>query len=299
MPDSVLITGASTGLGRECALYLAERGFRVYATMRDFDRRDSLEEDARKRSVQLRILRLDVTDGASIDEALKTVLSESGGVYGLINNAAVGLRGYLEDLTDAEIRQVFDANVLGTMALTRAVLPHMRRARRGRILLISSVGGRIGSLSVSAYCASKFALEGFGESLSMEVAPLGVHVSLIEPGIIKTERWSSNRSIAAGALNPQSPYYDWFRQAEREADKLVQSSTTTPADVAATVHRALTVARPRLRYMVGWRARLAVAARRFLPGELFERIYFGLVVRRVTRTDRRQVDERVGEATNG
>jgi NAD(P)-dependent dehydrogenase (short-subunit alcohol dehydrogenase family) len=299
MQDSVLITGASTGLGRESALYLAERGFRVYATMRDFDRRDSLEEDAGKRNVQLRILRLDVTDRGSIDQALETVLKESGGVYGLINNAAVGLRGYLEDLTDAEIRQVFDANVLGTMALTRAVLPHMRRARRGRIVLISSVGGRIGSLSVSAYCASKFALEGFGESLSLEVAPLGVRVILIEPGIIKTERWSSNRSIAAGALDPKSPYYDWFRQAEREADKLVQSSTTRPADVAAAVHRALTVARPRLRYMVGWRARLIVALRRILPGELFERIYFGLVVRRVTHPDRRQVDERIGEATNG
>jgi short-subunit dehydrogenase len=169
------------------------------------------------------------------------------------------------------------------MAVTRSVLPHMRAAGRGRILMISSVGGRIGSLGVSTYCSTKFALEGFSESLYMELAPLGIQVVIIEPGIIKTERWSSNRGTAAGALNPDSPYHVWFKQAEKESDALVEASTTTPEEVAQVVHRALSAAKPRLRYMVGRKAKLAVSLRRLLPGELFERLYFGLVIRRVTR----------------
>jgi NAD(P)-dependent dehydrogenase (short-subunit alcohol dehydrogenase family) len=283
MGESVLITGASTGLGREMALYLAECGFEVYATMRDVGQRDSLEAAAQSRHVQLRVLRLDVTDGASIAETVQTIVKECGGIYALVNNASIGLRGYFEDLTEGEIQELFEANVFGVMAVTRAVLPHMRRAGRGRIVLISSVGGRIGSLGVSAYCASKFALEGFGESLAQEVEPLGVRVVLVEPGIIKTERWTINRAVAAGAKDPRSPYYAWFHQAEKEVDKLVQASTTSSTDVAAVVHRALTLERPRLRYIVGRKARLAVTLRRYLPGELFERLYFGFVMRRVTR----------------
>jgi NAD(P)-dependent dehydrogenase (short-subunit alcohol dehydrogenase family) len=283
MRDSVLVTGTSTGLGQEMALHLAERGFHVYATMRDLSRREALEAAARGRGVELSVMPLDVTDAASIETAVQTIGSESGGLYGLVNNAGVGLRGYLEDLADDEIRRVFEANVFGAMAVTRAVLPQMRRAGRGRIVFISSVGGRIGSLGVSAYCASKFALEGFGESLSLEVEPLGLRVVLVEPGIVKTERWTTNRAVARRADDPESPYYAWFRQSEKEADKLVKASTTSPAHVAAVVHHALTVERPRLRYMVGRKARLAVALRRWLPGELFERVYFGLVMRRVTQ----------------
>ena len=283
MGDSVLITGASTGLGREMALYLGERGFRVYATVRDPGTAGPLEAAAQSRRAPLRVLPLDVTDTSSIEEAVETVVREAGGIYAIVNNAGIGLRGYLEDLTDAEIRRVFDANVFGVMAVTKAVLPYMRRAGRGRIVLISSVGGRIGSLGVTAYCASKFALEGFGESLAQEIEPLGLRVTLVEPGIVKTERWTTNRAIAAGAKDPGSPYYAWFLQAEREADKLVRASTATPTHVAAAVYRALTAQRPRLRYMVGRKAKLAVALRRWLPGELFERIYFGLVIRRVTR----------------
>lgn len=281
--DSILVTGSSTGLGREMALYLAERGFRVYATMRDMSGAEALLREAKGRNVELKVMALDVTDTASIQRAVQAIVAESGGIYGVINNAGVGLRGYFEDLDDEEIRLMFDANVFGVMEVTRAVLPHMRQAKRGRILLISSVGGRIGSLGVSTYCSTKFALEGFGESLFMELAPLGIWVSLIEPGIIKTERWSSNRGLAARAMDPRSPYHAWFCRSEQEADKLVQASTATPVDVAEVIHRALTAERPKLRYMVGRKAKLAVALRRWLPGDLFERIYFNLVIRRTTQ----------------
>ena len=281
--DSILITGASTGLGKEMALYLAERGWNVYATIRDSSGADAILKPAAERKVRLNVLPLDVTDKKSIERAVETVVAECGGIFGVINNAGTGLRGYFEDLDDADIRRMYDANVFGVMEVTRAVLPHMRAARRGRILMISSVGGRIGSLGVSTYCSTKFALEGFSESLFMELAPLGVHVCLIEPGIIKTERWAENRGIAPRAKDPSSPYYDWFWQSEREADKLVQASTATPVDVAAAAHEALSSHTPKLRYMVGRKAKIAVALRRWLPGNLFERIYFGTVIRRTTQ----------------
>ena len=283
MNGAVLVTGSSTGLGREIALHLAKHGFRVYATMRDLRQADGLLASARERNTQLRVLPLDVIDHDSIESAVRTILAENGSIYAVINNAGVGLRGYFEDLADEEIRQVFEANVFGVMAVTKAVLPYMREAGRGRIILISSIGGRIGSLGVSAYCATKFALEGFGESLFQELAPLGLRVVLIEPGIIKTERWTTNRGTAKRARDQASPYYAWFCQAEKEADRLVRASRATPADVAAVVYQALTVERPKLRYMIGRKARLAVKLRRWLPGESFEHLYFGIVMRRVTR----------------
>jgi NAD(P)-dependent dehydrogenase (short-subunit alcohol dehydrogenase family) len=264
-------------------LYLAERGFQVYATVRDVSHADSLLAAAHERKIQLRVLPLDVTDKDSIQKTVQTIVAEAGGIYGVINNAGVGLRGYFEDLAEQEIRQVFEANVFGVMAVTKAVLPYMREAGRGRIILISSIGGRIGSLGVSAYCATKFAVEGFGESLFQELAPLGLRVVLIEPGIIKTERWTTNRGTAKGARDQRSPYYAWFCQAEKESDQLVRASKATPADVAAVVHQALTVERPKLRYMIGRKAKLAAALRHWLPGESFERLYFGIVMRRVTR----------------
>jgi len=283
MTDSVLITGTSSGLGLETALYLAQRGFEVYATMRDLSRRDALDAAAARRNVQLQVLQLDVTDQASIQAAVTTVMEQSRGIYGLVNNAGIHISGYFEDLSEEEIRQVFEVNLFGTMAVTRAVLPHMRAVRRGRIVIITSVGGRIGSLAVSAYCATKFAQEGFGESLAQEVVPFGIYVSLVEPAIIKTEGWGINRAVARQALDPESPYYAWFRESERLADWLVETSPTKPGDVATAVYRALTARRPRLRYMVGRRAGLVVALRRYLPGELFERLYFGEAVRRVTK----------------
>ena len=284
MINSVLITGASTGLGLEMALYLADRGFEVYASMRDLGQRGALDEAAARRGVQLHVLQIDITKKDEIEGAVGTVVEQSGGIYGLVNNAGIGARGYFEDLSEKEIRSVFEANVFGTMAITRAVLPHLRAARRGRIVIVTSVGGRIGSLAVSAYCATKFAQEGFGESLAQEVAPFGIYVSLVEPAIIRTERWGANRGVAQRALDPKSPYCAWFHESERLVNRLVKTSPTKPVDVARAVHSALAARRPRLRYMVGRRASLVMILRRYLPGELFERLYFGEVVRRVTKT---------------
>lgn len=283
MSNSVLITGTSTGLGLETAVYLAEQGFEVYASMRDLRGRAALDEAAARRKVSLHVLQLDITNKDDIAQAVHTIVEQSGGIYGLVNNGGIGLRGYFEDLTEEEIHQIFQVNVFGTMAMTRAVLPHMRAARRGRIVIISSIAGLIGALALSSYCATKFAQEGFGESLAQEVMPFGIYVSLIEPGIVKNERWGVNRNIAKRALDPASPYSAWFREAERLADRVVDTSPTKAVDVARAVHKVLTVRRPRIRYMVGRRAGLVVALRRYLPRALFDRLYFGTIVRLVTK----------------
>lgn len=282
MAENVLVTGASTGFGMEIALTLAERGFRVYATMRDLERRTALDAAMRARGVEACVLRLDVTDPDSIAQAMAIMVGD-GGVYGVVNNAGTFLRGYFEDLLDEEIRQVFETNLFGTMAVTRAALPHMRAARRGRIVVISSVAGRIAAPAGSAYCASRFAQEGFVEALYQEVAPLGIYASLVEPGITKTESWTIDRGAGARARDPSSPYYTWFLRSEAMFNRTMQTSPIRTRDVAHAVYRALTDARPRLRYLVGIRARIVVTLRRYLPDELFERLYFGALMRRLTQ----------------
>ncbi len=283
MTNSVLITGTSSGLGLETALYLAQRGFEVYATMRDLSRRDALDAAAAQHNVQLQVLQLDVMDQASIQATVATVIEQSGGIYGLINNAGINVSGYFEDLSEEEIRQVFEVNFFGTMAVTRAVLPHMRAARRGRIVIMSSIGGKIASPGATAYCASKFALEGFGESLAQEMRPFGVYVSVLEPGSVKTELYGRNRRVAAQALDPQRPYYEWFQQLQGLMDQLARAPATSAEEVAKAVYHALTDKPPRWRYVVGRRPRLLITLRRYLPGELFERIWTREAVRRVTQ----------------
>lgn len=283
MSESILITGASTGLGLASALHLAEKGFKVYAGVRNIEvDRPRLEEKARERGTRLNVVRLDMLDKESIEDSVDQILTECGSIYGLVNNGGIGLRGYFEDLTEEEIRQIFEVNVLGTMNVTRAVIPPMRQAQRGRIIVVTSVAGKIGSMGLTAYCSTKFAQEGFGESLAQELLPFGVHVTIVEPAIIKTERWSVNRGTAKNALNPESPYYQWFRTSEEAADKLLNSSPTRPIDVARTIEEVMTSERPKMRYVVGRRAGFALWLRRYLPGELFERLYFGTAIRRVT-----------------
>jgi NAD(P)-dependent dehydrogenase (short-subunit alcohol dehydrogenase family) len=281
--DAVIVTGGSSGLGLETALHLAQRGFRVYATMRDLGRKGDVEAQAAQRGTSLRTLQLDVTDRASIDAAVQTVVEEAGGIFGLINNAGTGLRGCVEDLTVAEIRAVFETNFLGTVSMAQSVLPHMRAARRGRVVFMSSIAGRLGSPGLSAYCATKFAVEGLAETLNQEIVPFGLRAILIEPGIIDTPHWhTSNRGVAAGALNPASPYHATFQKQEVQAEKIVRSSRNRPSDVARAIHQALTSRNPKMRYVVGQPASILLTLRRHIPGELFDRIYFGMVRRAIS-----------------
>jgi len=281
--DPVIVTGAGTGIGLETSLHLAAAGFRVYATIRNPDQRPDLLAAASERGVELEVLTLDLTDDASIAGAVATVAGEAGGIYGLVNNGGVGLRGCTEDCSAQEIRRLFETNVLGTIAVTQAVIPHMRRAGCGRIVTVSSVGGRVPGFGVTMYCASKFAQEGFAEGLAQELAPLGIQSVIIEPGIIKTTRWSRHRGTAARAEDPSSPYHELFWASEAIADKLVERSPTRPEHVASAITEALSAKQPRMRYVVGRGASLVIALRRYMPQGLFERLYFGGHIRRVER----------------
>jgi len=281
--DAVLVTGAGTGIGLETALELAAAGFRVFATIRNPEQRAELEAAAGERGVELAILALDLTDRASIEQAISTVVEQAGGVFGLVNNAGVGLRGSVEDCTEEEIRALFEANVFGTIAVTKAVIPHMREAGCGRIVTITSVGGRVPGFGVTMYCASKFTQEAFAEGLAQELAPFGIQSVIVEPGIIKTTRWSRHRGTAARASDPDSPYHALFWASEAIADKLVERSPTRPQDVASVITQALTASQPRMRYVVGRGAKVVIALRRHMPQTLFERLYYGGHIRRVER----------------
>jgi NAD(P)-dependent dehydrogenase (short-subunit alcohol dehydrogenase family) len=271
--DTILITGTSSGIGLHTAVHLARRGFRVVASMRDTGRRADLDAAAASANVTLDVIPLDVTDEASVADAVRHIETAYGSLYGLVNNAGINTSGFFEDLSDQEMRGVFEVNLFGTMAVTRAVLPMMRTAKRGRIVIVGSIGGRISSLGASAYCSSKFALEGFGEALAREMAPFGVRVSILEPGAVKTELFGRNRSTALRAAGPESPYREWTSSLERLLARLEEMPATSLESVAVTVERALSARRPRLRYVVGWRPRLLLALRRFLPQELFERLW--------------------------
>src|ERR1700733_4280830 len=277
------ITGAGSGLGMESALFLASRGFRVFGSVLTDAEGDDLKKAAQERGVSVDVLRTDVTQADQIECSLQSILAAAGTLDGLVQFAGMGLRGFFEDLALDEIRRVFDVNLFGMMAVTRAVLPVMRKARHGRIILTSSVGGRMASMSIGGYASSKFAVEGFGECLRQEMAPFNVHVSLLEPGLIHTPHFTVNRNRARGATDPASPYYSWFCKHEKLVDGILARNRFGAPDVAKTVFQILTSRKPRLRYLVGTKAKLVVNLRRYLPGESFERVYCAMVRRVVTR----------------
>ena len=283
MQESIIITGAGTGIGLATALVLADEGYRVFATVPAPDQEAPLREAAAQYGVDVDVLHLDVTDRDSIQSAVDQVVAASGSVYGVVNSAGLGLRGFFEDIRDEEVRRLYEVNVFGAMAVTRAVLPCMRAARRGRIVFIGSAAGRVATMTVTAYGAGKFALEGFAEALALELDPFQVYVSVVDPGLVLTPRFAQNRVRARGSMDPHSPYHAWFLQCESMTDQLLRQSQTRPAQVARAVHRALSARRPRLRYVVGRGARIVIGLRRHLPDRLFEWLYYRQIVRRVTR----------------
>src|SRR5262249_39561380 len=200
---SVVITGASTGAGRDAALHLDRNGFRVFAGVRREADAESLRKEA---SPQLEPLLLDVTDAAAIEAAAKRVDAEVGsaGLAGLVNNAGIGIGAPIEFLDLNELRRQLEVNVVAVVAVTQAFLPALRRAR-GRVVNAGSIGGRVSQPLVGPYSASKFALEAISESERMELAPWGIEVSLVEPGAISTAIWGKTQSYAGGMLQTLPP----------------------------------------------------------------------------------------------
>src|ERR671939_14996 len=181
-----IVTGSSSGIGFETSLLLARNGFLTYATIRNLDKYDRINELKQKERLPLEVLKLDVTDDKSVNEAIEKITNEQGRIDVLVNNAGYALVGPLEELSIQELKEQFETNVFGVIRVTQSVLPIMRKQRDGIIVNISSVAGMMGFPLTSAYVSSKFALEGLSESMAYEVEQFGIKVILIEPGVIKT-----------------------------------------------------------------------------------------------------------------
>ncbi len=187
MKKNILITGTSTGVGFESSILFAQKGFKVYATMRNLDKANALKEKIAEENLDIEILQLDVTDNASIEAAVNTIISKDGKIDMLLNNAGAGFAKTLEQSSQAEIDWVTDVNYTGVIRTTKAVLPFMREAKAGHIINVTSVGGLVGQPFNELYCGAKFAVEGFTEALATYVsAPFGINFSMIEPGGIAT-----------------------------------------------------------------------------------------------------------------
>src|SRR5947209_18149959 len=204
-PKVAVVTGSSSGLGYEISLMLARNGLLKYATMRNLNKSENIKSVASKENLPIRINQLDVTDDVSVKDAVQAILSETGRIDVLVNNAGYVLNGAFEDLAMDEIRRQYDTNVFGLIRTTQAVLPIMRRQKSGIIVNISSGAGRFGYPAQSAYISTKFAVEGLSESMSYELEPFGIKVVVVEPGFIKTN-FSQASVIAKNSEDPSSPY---------------------------------------------------------------------------------------------
>ncbi len=262
----ILITGCSSGIGRATAIEAAARGHRVFATARNPETLRDLESRGR-----IRALALDVTDAASIRDAVASVLAEAGQVDALVNNAGYGQYGAAEDVTAEEWRRQFDVNLFGAIEAARAVLPAMREKRRGTIVNVSSVAGKIAIPFAAPYCASKHALEAFSDALRVEVAPFGIRVAVIEAGPIETRFGDRARASVARLIASPGPYSLFYRNAERAMDTDFQAGKLPPEAVARVVVEAIEAANPKTRYRITRLARALILLKRFLPDRFFDR----------------------------
>ncbi|HEX4436763.1 MAG TPA: SDR family oxidoreductase [Solirubrobacteraceae bacterium] len=271
-----LITGASTGIGRATALRLAASGWTVLAGVRDPAAGESLA--AESAGGRVLSLTLDVTDDGQIAAAVERVAGQagasvSGGLDALINNAGIGIAGPLEVLAEEDWRRQFDVNFFAQIAMTRAMLPALRRAR-GRITFTSSIGGRVAMGFNGPYAASKHALEAVGDALRVELHSSGVQVALIEPGSVATPIWDKSRGEADRLTIPPELSAQ-YGKVPAAMDKVLADTGgrgISPDAVAEAIEKALTVSRMPSRVLVGRDAKLMLAARRLLPDHVFDRI---------------------------
>jgi NAD(P)-dependent dehydrogenase (short-subunit alcohol dehydrogenase family) len=272
MPEKIaLVTGASSGFGLLTSVELAKAGFRVVATMRDLGRRDGIEQAVAAARVGERIeLRaLDVTKFDAIQGFVDGVVHDHERLDVLINNAGFAMAGFAEDIRLDELRRQFETNFFGAVAMTKAVLPTMRRQHSGHIIQVSSIAGLQGAITVSSYAASKHALEGWSESLRMEVNSLGVKVVLVEPGAFQTDIWTRGAVMGEQSKKPTSPN---FQRSLRMREQIQKIPKADPMVVARTIVAIAQNPRPRLRYLVGGDAKIQLVMKRVLPWRWYEKV---------------------------
>jgi NAD(P)-dependent dehydrogenase (short-subunit alcohol dehydrogenase family) len=266
---TVLVTGSSTGIGEATVLHLRELGFDAIGAVRKNEDAERLEGQG------VRTLRIDVTDAGQI-AAARDELGDIG-LAGLVNNAGIAVAAPLEFLPIDRLRQQLEINLIGQVAVTQAFLPALRRAR-GRIVNVSSIGGRVGLPLVGAYAASKFGLEGVSDSLRRELLAQGVDVILIEPGGVKTPIWKKGERLADEMIGDEMPpeaeqlYGRMIQRLRAETAKIEQERGIEPREVAEAVGTALTARRPRARYLVGRDAKIRGPMAKLLPDRVMDRL---------------------------
>jgi len=266
-----LVTGASSGFGLLTSIELAKAGFRVVATMRDLGRRDRLDQAVTAAQVgdKVDIRALDVTKFDTIQGVVDTVVGNYGRLDVLVNNAGFAVAGFAEDIKLDELRLQFETNFFGAVAMTKAALPTMRRQRSGHIIQVSSIAGLHGSVTVSSYSASKHALEGWSESLRMEVNSLGIKVVLVEPGAFQTDIWTRGAVMGEQATKETSPNIQRSLRMRSTIEKLPKRD---PIEVARLIAAVAQNPNPKLRYLVGRDAKIQLAMKRILPWKWHERM---------------------------
>jgi len=270
-----LVTGCSSGFGLETTVSLARRGWKVYASMRDPTRRDPLDQRLDKieaetgvaggASKRVEVIQLDVTSTESVQAALKLLMAGAGRLDALVNNAGVSGGGAAEDQPMEEVRRIFETNFFAVVEVTKAFLPILRQQRSGQIVIVSSAGAFFGSPGLSAYSASKWAVEGWAEALAIEVAPFGIGVSCVEPGSYRTNIWeSSPRSVPA-----DSPYSEFAEAVERFVDSKIVPRARDPREVGEAIAKVLESRSPRFRNPVGPDSVAQHVARGKVPNRLY------------------------------
>ena len=284
-----LVTGCSSGIGEATAIALADVGFRVFASGRTM----AGVEPLRSRSPDIEPIEIDVADDLSIQRGVAHVFNTAGRIDILVNNAGYAIFGAIEDLERATLRRQFDVNVFGAMAMTRAVLPTMRRQGSGCIVNVSSVAGRFSAPLIGLYCASKFALEALSDALRGEVRPFGIRVVVVEPGATYTK--FHDRAVMESA-----PVVDRKDSVYAPVYRAAFVNYTTPAigasaeDVGRKIARIATKRRPAARYRVKWYDTLAIAFTRVLPSRLLDLVvarWIGLEALRPVRAERSHVGD--------
>ncbi|MFW5702507.1 MAG: SDR family oxidoreductase [Candidatus Dojkabacteria bacterium] len=263
----VIITGSSSGIGKATAKYFAEKGWQVVATMRSPEKEEELAENK-----GIELMKLDVTDTKQREEVVAKTVKQYGRVDALVNNAGYGLVGPFETIEPEQIEQQFKVNVLSLFEMTRAVLAQMKSQRSGVIINISSMGGRLAIPMMSPYHSTKFAVEGFSESIQYELNKIGMRVKLVEPGTIKTDFYG--RSLVDGAKDEDKvpeEYAKLYESFNKTMDT-AGSSGADPKSVAKVIYKAATDKSKRLRYPAAGGAGILTFMRKYSPDAVFRRV---------------------------
>jgi len=268
MKKTVLVTGASAGIGRSTAILLAEKGYQVYGAARRLDRLEMLKEFG------IKPVAIDLSNDESLRSAVHTILQEAGSIDVLVNNAGFACYGSVEDVTMENARYQLEVNVIGAMRLAQLVLPNMRANGKGRIINISSVGGKVALPMGGWYHASKFALEALSDSLRMEVKPFGIDVSVVEPGATKSE-WENIAFESLMKVSGDTDYKELAGKVYRTFERVARNASPSQT-VAQLILRAIASKQPKTRYVGGkWDGKLLLILKKILSDRLLDRLIMG------------------------